>query len=198
MKLKFKKGFDGDLEKLPSREVEGSVLFKEPESFKKFSIIANIISLIVTVALLAVVIIISGVFKDFSSIKNLLMMMIACVISLLTMPVHELLHAICFREEVEFYTYLRSGLMFVVGTESMTKARFIFMSMLPNLVLGFVPFILFLIFPSQIWLGYWGAISIGAGAGDYTNVFNALTQMPKGSLCYMSKNRSYWYMPEKQ
>ncbi len=111
------------------------------------------------------------------------------------MPIHEVLHALCFKEEVEFYTYLRKGLMFVVGTESMSKARFIFMSMFPNIVFGFIPYILFFIFPSQFWLGIWGALCISAGVGDYINVFNAITQMPKGSLCYMNGNRSYWYIP---
>ena len=43
-----------------------------------------------------------------------------------------------------------------------------------------------------------GAINIGAGGGDYLNIFHALTQMPRGALCFMSKNRSYWYLPGKE
>ena len=47
-------------------------------------------------------------------------------------------------------------------------------------------------------LGSLGAFSIAAGAGDYYNVFNALTQMPKGARTYMHGMHSYWYMPEQK
>ncbi len=195
MKLKFKKGFDGDLSKLPSREVKGAVPFKEPQSIKKFSLLANIISLFIMAAACVPVVIVSGGFKAVYSgfLDNLLMLISFLVCLLAAFPVHELLHAICFREEVEFYTYLPKGLMFVVGTESMSKAHFVFMCLLPNIVFGVVPYILFFIFPSQIWLGFFGAVCLGAGAGDYINVINAVTQMPKGAKCFMSKDHTYWY-----
>ena len=44
--------------------------------------------------------------------------------------------------------------------------------------------------------GFFGAIAIGSGAGDYINIYNALRQVPKGGLCYMSGMHSYWYMPD--
>ena len=56
-------------------------------------------------------------------------------------------------------------------------------------------YIVALIFPSLYWLGIFGALAIGAGAGDYINVFNALTQVPKGGLIYMCGFHSYWYKP---
>ena len=68
--------------------------------------------------------------------------------------------------------------MFVVGPEDMSKVRFIFMSLLPNLVFGLIPYVIFLAFPEQRFLGTLGALCLGMGAGDYYNVFNALTQMP--------------------
>ena len=43
MKLIFKKEFNGDVEKLPSREVEGAVVFKEPESIQKRSVSVEIV-----------------------------------------------------------------------------------------------------------------------------------------------------------
>ena len=70
------------------------------------------------------------------------------------------------------------------------------MSLAPNIVFGFIPLILFFIFPSVPFLGVFGAISIGCGAGDYMNVINALTQMPKGALTYLYGFHSYWYMPQ--
>lgn len=69
--------------------------------------------------------------------------------------------------------------MFVVGTEDMSKGRFIFMCLCPNLILGIIPYILFLIFPQFVGLGLFGIICIGMGFGDYLNIYNAIKQMPK-------------------
>ena len=77
----------------------------------------------------------------------------------------------------------------------MTKGRFVLMSLLPNIVLGLVPYILFFFFPQEILLAMFAAGNLAAGAGDYIHVYHALTQMPKGSLTYMSGIHSYWYMP---
>nr|WP_295677970.1 DUF3267 domain-containing protein [uncultured Lachnoclostridium sp.] len=109
---------------------------------------------------------------------------------------HELLHALCFKEDVYLYTNLKHGMLFVVGPETMSKGRFIFMSLLPNLVFGFIPYIIALIIPSQSTLGVFGALSIAMGAGDYINIFNTITQVPKGARTYLYQFNSFWYMPE--
>lgn len=88
--------------------------------------------------------------------------------------------------------------LFVIGSELMSKGRFIFMSLLPNLVFGFIPFVVALCVPSLALLGVLGAINIVSGSGDYYNVFNALTQMPKGARTYLYQFHSYWYMPEER
>ena len=119
---------------------------------------------------------------------------IGLILACLTLFPHELLHAICFKDNVEMY--LANGGAFVCGTETMSKARFVFMSMLPNVVFGFIPFSIFLFFPHLTILGTLGFVAIAMGVGDYYNVFNALTQMPKGARCFMEKQNSYWYMPE--
>ena len=117
-----------------------------------------------------------------------------CIVSTLCLFPHEFIHAICFREDVYLYTNLKNGMLFVTGTEDMSKFRFVFMSLLPNFVFGFVPFILFMINPSWGFAGTLGALSIPMGAGDYLNVFNAIRQVPKGAKIYMSGMHSYWYM----
>ena len=87
-------------------------------------------------------------------------------------------------------------MLFVTGGEDMSMARFVIMSLLPNIVFGFVPFILYMAIPTYTALGVFGSICIGQGAGDYLNVYNALTQMPRGSKTYLYETHSYWYMPE--
>ena len=81
--------------------------------------------------------------------------------------------------------------------EDMSKKRFVFMSLLPNIIFGFVPFVIFLCFPQLTVLGAVGFVSIPMGIGDYTNVFNALTQMPEGAKTYLNGFNSYWYMPDQ-
>lgn len=197
MKLRFMKEFDGDMTKLPQRIVDGSVQFREPENMNVFGLVANIAGTALMAACIVPVVIVSGGFKaifaDF--LRGYLQFIIAFALCIIIMPVHECVHASFFRGEVRFYTYLKKGLMFVVGTEDMSKLRFVIMSLMPTILFGFIPFILFFFFPSQLWLGITGAINIGSGMGDFINVFNAITQMPKGALTYMSGHHSYWYMP---
>ena len=108
------------------------------------------------------------------------------------------MHAICFKEDAYIYTNLKDGMLFVVGPETMTKGRFIFMSLLPNIVFAFIPFTVFLIFPKLTVLGTFGAISLISGVGDYYNVVNALRQMPRGARTYLYGFNSYWYMPQNE
>ena len=35
------------------------------------------------------------------------------------------------------------------------------------------------------------------GSGDYYNIINALTQMPRGARTYLHGFHSYWYLPEE-
>ena len=194
MKLHYKGKFDGKEETLPQREhPAGAVQFREPDA-KRFTLIANIGALLLA-AVLLVPFVLRGM--PYFSAKTPVQMWIACLLFFAVLFPHELLHALCFRGDVELYTWLKRGALFVVGTEDMSKGRFIFMSLLPNLVLGIVPFALFLVLPQVSALGFFGLIAISAGFGDYINVFFALTQMPKGAKTYMSGFHSFWYMPEK-
>lgn len=188
MKLICKGKFDGNPESLPHGEHRpGAVIFKEPETPKRLSVIANVIALALTV-IFVVLLFLRGGIRAYR--------FIGLILALLSMLPHELLHAICFKNEVYLYTNLKQGMLFIIGLEDMSKASFVFMALLPNIVFGFLPFILFLIFPQLGILGTLGAFAIGMGAGDYINVYNALTQMPKGARTYMYQFNSYWYMPE--
>ena len=108
---------------------------------------------------------------------------------------HEILHAICFKEDVYLYTNWKQGMLFVVGSETMSKGSFILMSMLPNVVFGILPYIVGMIYPQFVFGLVFGILSAGMGAGDYYNVYNAVTQMPKGARTYLYQFHSYWYMP---
>lgn len=188
MKLYFKREYDGNPESLPSREhIPGAVKFKEFEDVTKLGIFANLLALGI-MAVLAVIMVWRSGKLEFS--------IWGCLCSLVVLFPHELLHAVCFKGEVFLYTAWKRGMLFVVGTETMSKSRFIFMSLLPNLVFGALPFTVFLIWPDQFFLGTLGLMSLAMGAGDYYNVFNALTQMPRGARTYLHQFHSYWYLLE--
>ena len=185
--------YSGDESSLPQREhAAGAVPFKEAGDMKGLSLICNI-GCIALIIILAVPFILLA--KKYIT-HNAIWMMLGGICACFAIFPHELLHAICFKKDVYFYTNFSNGLAFVVGTEDMSKSRFIFMSLCPNIVLGLVPYVIFLIFPNIVFCGLFGLICLGMGFGDYINVYNAATQMPRGAKTYLSGTHSYWYLEE--
>ena len=193
MRLHYKGKYDLNPESLPhGQHMPGAVPFKEAKDSKQLSLIANAASVVIMV-LLAV----PAYFRCREFLwASPLQMMFCAIASMLILFPHEILHALCFKEDVYLYTNWKQGLLFVVGPETMSKGRFIFMSLLPNLVLGIIPYLIGIIFPNQVFAVVLGILATGMGAGDYYNVLNALTQMPKGSRTYLYQFSSYWYMPQ--
>lgn len=116
---------------------------------------------------------------------------------------HEWLHAICYGKgaEVEIYSKL-FRYKFVYSTNPITKTRSMILYLLPGLLLGWVPFIIWAITPLDGFFGHimwvFSSLMILCAAGDYYSVYNTLRQMPKGSMEQVSGNSRYWFMPEKQ
>lgn len=187
MKLHYMGKYNMNPDDLPHDEhEEGAVKFREPEDPKTLGLIGNGLAIGIFVIIYGIMYI-----RDSSMTLNAW----GALIAVASLVPHEILHALCFKGDVYMYTNLRHGMLFVTSTERISKGHFIFMSMLPNLVFGFAPFIIYLIFPKCTILGTMGLIGIASGAGDYINVFNAITQMPKGAYTYLHKFGSYWYMP---
>ena len=163
------------------------------------AVIANIGAIVIMILLAIPAVLRYRAFYGGFSLENLpdlfMGLFVGAIISLVIVFPHELLHAVCFKKDVYLYTNLKQGMVFVIGTETMSKMRFVFMSALPNVVFGIVPFVLGMIFPNHTWLLGFGILAVGMGAGDYYNIFNALTQMPKGARTYLYQFNSYWYIP---
>lgn len=182
--------YNGDEHVLPKRELpEGTVAFKEPTE-KAFAVLASVGSLLTLIFLLIPV---AMVYENMSD-KNQMGITMALVLSAFSIVPHELLHAVCFKGDVYMYNNLRSFMLFVVGTESMSKKRYLMMALCPNIVLGLIPYIIGIFFPQLIGLGFSGAICLSMGFGDYINVFNALFQMPANANTFLSGFHSYWYV----
>lgn len=192
MKLIYKGKYQSE-EDLPVRvHPSNAVPFREAEDMKKLALLLNAASIP-----MLVLTVIGVVLRGLPYIEqNTLAISLGMAAPLLLLFPHELLHALCFKGEVELWTNLKAGMLFVVGTEDMSKVRFVFMSLLPNLAFGWIPYVLFLIHPQWMLLGAMGAIAIPMGIGDYYNVYNCLTQVPKGAVVYLSGMHSYWYVPK--
>lgn len=198
MKLHYKGKYDLNPDSLPySEHKNNAVQFREANDSKTLGIVANVAAAVIIIVMAIPAFKRSWDYNGTMSITSL-RFFLGCLMSTLVIFPHELLHAICFKEDVYLYTNLKHGMLFVIGTETMSKSRFVFMSLLPNLVFGIIPYIIGMIFPQCIFLLTCGTLVTGIGAGDYYNVFNALTQMPKGARAYMHKFHSFWYMPDEQ
>ncbi|MCI9256964.1 DUF3267 domain-containing protein [Acutalibacter sp.] len=190
MKLHYHGKYNQDPASIPHGEHRpGAVPFREFQSAKSLAIAANLASFFIVALLL-----VPAVFRTpfYGRGPQLIL---GFTTPLAALVPHELLHALCFKGDVYFYTNLSQGMLFVAGPEDMSKSRFVFMSLLPNLVFGFVPYLLGMLFGVPFLLAF-GALSAGMGAADYFNAFNALTQMPKGARTYLYQFNSFWYLPE--
>lgn len=187
MKIHYCGKYSLNPDDLPHKEhKKNAVAFKEAKDSKTMGIIASVISLVIFIPL-AVIFFINYT-GNFTGVG------IGFVLVLPAMFVHELLHAVCFKEDAYMYTNIKQGMLFVTGPEDMSKSRFVFLSLFPNVALGLIPFVLFLLYGIDA-AGTFGTIMLSCGAGDYYNVCNAVTQMPKGARTYIYKFNSYWYMP---
>lgn len=196
MKLHYMGKFNSVADIPHGEHKPGAVRFKEAEDPKQLGRIANAWALgitLVCVFLYSCRAALAGVGGQMGGGQWLL----GLLFFVLSLFPHELLHGICFQEDVYLYTNLKNGLLFITGPEDMSKTRFVFMSLLPNLVFGLIPFALGMLWPQMRVLGVLGSLSLGAGAGDYYNVFHALTQMPRGARTYLYQFNSWWYLPEK-
>lgn len=120
--------------------------------------------------------------------------MLAVIFPILTMFPHELLHALCFKEDVYLYTNFKQGMVFVLGTETMSKKRFIFMSLLPNLVFGFLSYCLSFLETKYLMFALWGVIAVAMGQ-EIIIMFSMLLHKCLKELYQMN---SYWYIPENK
>ena len=180
--------YNGDPSSIASHEHEpGHVPFKEIKDMNKLGIFINLIALLIGFVLIGIYFYLCRKNLDFVGI----------ILAIIAAIPHEFLHALCFKGDVYMYEALSRGMLFVSGPGTFSKAEFVFMCLLPNIVFGFIPFIIFLFNPSNTLLGTFGLVSIASGAGDYYNVFNALTQVPNGARIYNNGMSTYWYMPKE-
>jgi predicted small secreted protein len=202
MKLTFR-GICNDFTTLPVGVLpENAVKFKEPDTAAKLN--ATMFLFMIPTALVIGLVVIGSVLLHgelrfaFTSPWDF---WVGIGLHFLSIAPHELLHAVCFGKNhpVDMYVSPKNWVAFVCSTAPISKRRFILLSLFPNIFLGWIPLLVWAIFPIG---GFFGLVLFTAamcntlsGAGDYMNVFNAARQMPKGSMHQHSGMNSFWYMP---
>lgn len=192
MKLHYKGKYNLNPESLPHGEhMPGAVKFKEAENLKEFTFITSMIGVVI-----CIVLIVPAFFrcKDYID-SNIWQLLLGMLFSLLMIVPRSLLQIIFYKEDVYLYINVPQFLILLTGPETMSKSRFIFIALFPNIVLGLIPYTIGMIFPNLLILVFIGVFFLTLGAGDYYNVFNAIIQMPKGARTYLYQMNSYWYIP---
>lgn len=185
-KITYRGKFDGNWDALPfGGDKPGAVEFKEMD-IKKAPIFYSIVAAVLFIIVLVIFNIAYG-FEWFS--------IIGFILTIPALVVHEYLHAICMKDQAYIYQAVNKGILFATTPESIPKGRFIFMSLLPNLVLGLIPLVIFIANPSLGILGTFGLCMLVGGTGDYINVIHTITQVPSGALIYLKGEKTLWYRP---
>ncbi|WP_283704276.1 DUF3267 domain-containing protein [Clostridium perfringens] len=202
MKLIWKGKFNG-VEDLPIGELpKNAVRFEEPESAEELAKETRRF-LIPVVIFLLIVIFLRIKINGFFGVSDVINIFGIILIPFSILP-HEYLHAIFFPKdaEVEMWYSIKQRLALVTSTTAITKKRFIFLSLFPNIVFGFLPLIIWIFIPSYMSfisgiLFAFGFISLIMGVGDFMNIYNTIKQVPKGAMTQISGFNSYWFFKEK-
>ena len=120
-------------------------------------------------------------------------MIIGLISSFLTLPLHELLHAICIssKNNVQIYR-VKSGLT-TWFTAPITKRRYLGMLLVPVLLLGFIPSICTFVIPETMpgfitFVLIFSLGNIGMSCGDLTNFIITAIKVKKGNKVLPCKN----------
>lgn len=196
------KGIYKSNDQLPVGELpEHAVKFKEPNTLKMLNLVASLF--IIPVIMLVILAIIIKSMLWGISMEMVYINIWGILLALLMVLPHEFLHAMVFPrdKEVQLWVSPKALTAFVISTAPVSKHRFIFLSLLPNIVFGLIPLIVWIFMPEGLVITAivftFASVSLLFGIGDYLNVFNAVFQMPKGSIQQLSGMNSYWYIPNK-
>lgn len=175
-----------------------AVKFKEPSNFFMINLVASIFVIPVFI-IIGIVFYIKkqlGLTVDFWDNFNAWGMVAAYIMILF----HEFLHAVAYPKEAEVQIWysVKNLTVFAFCTYPTSKLRFIYICLLPSIILGFIPLIAWIFIPefsqtAKIIFTF-AFFNLTLSIGDFLNAYNAAIQMPRNSATQISGFHSYWYV----
>ncbi len=195
-KLKNENQLIGD-DKLPQKAVQ----FNEGEDIEDLFNLGFVIELPIIIPIMIITIFrlenIEGHIN--LNLRLIFIIAIAFLLNYLLKFVHEYIHAIFFPIKSEKTIWnAKNGAYFIYCNAKISKSRFIVMSLAPMIILGIIPFIIWLFIVNKmeftISLAYvistW--IMIIWAMGDLANVYNTIKQVPRNAKVFNYGLHSYW------
>lgn len=183
-----------------------AVKIEQPETTSDFLMKSNIFIIPIMLILIATIVIIKKKTKIELDKKIFRKgIVIGGLFGLLFIIVHEFIHALFYPNgsTVNIGVVLNPFYAYVSSVDSISRNSFILMSIMPFLILGLIPFVLFIYyfliyyFPKNskiagILLGFCIMGLIG-GTPDLYNICNIGKQVPIDAIIINSENLTYWY-----
>ena len=181
---------------------ENAVQFEEEDTVRDIMIqgLALTIPLISIMIFAALVRFFSMEMHVHINLKTIILLVIAAASTYLLTYVHEFIHAIFYPKDSskEMWKIPGNGVFFTYCETPVSRMRFIVLSIAPALILGVLPFILWMIFPTalpttaSLMVLTISIIMTYGGMGDFVNIINTVNQVPKGAKVFNFNIHSYW------
>ena len=134
--------------------------------------------------------------ENFSTI-----IIISSLISVLTLFIHEILHALTFpfKSQKELWIKPNEMAAFIYCNAPVKKSKFIWICLCPNVILGAFPYMLWLIGvfdfneTLSLYILILSFLNLLSGIGDYYNVYLTIKQVPNNSYIQNYGFHSYWF-----
>jgi len=210
MKLTFRGRYKTE-DQLPRTNLpHNAVKFREPETMDRIDFVSSfflipailLVGLFVLASYLLHGVLLNGPSRMIE--RSLIGLIILAIMPIVPIIPQELLRVIILGRDtiVELFYAPKLLMVFFASTTPIKKWHFVCMSFLPSLVIGWLPLLVWVVLPPNEWyrnyLFWFSFFSIIHGRRDYMNVYNALRQMPEGSIRQGCGLHSYWYTPEKE
>ena len=114
--------------------------------------------------------------------------------------VHEFIHALFFPWDAEkqIWKYPEKGAFFIYCSAPVSRWHFVVLSLAPGVLLGVVPYLLWLWVAGRlpilasIGMAFLSIFLTMGAMGDVANVYNCLTQVPRGAQVFGYGLHTYW------
>ncbi|MBU3088227.1 DUF3267 domain-containing protein [Clostridium gasigenes] len=183
-----------------------AIQYKEPDNVTSAFLIGALISSPIIIILLILILckieIWDITFKNINVLNLVITTMVASILSLVFVIIHEFLHAFCYPKNVikEIWFKPNELAAFVYCNAPVSKGNFIWIVSCPNVVLGLIPYILWMlgVFDSNSLVSQtiiiFAMLNIISGVGDYLNAYLTIKQVPQNALVQNYGFHTYWFL----